>query len=136
MKNPVFDVLTQAIDGHFVVRLFDEVGPREIEPYLIFESADGDMLVHGWQRSGICSHVPPPVACNVYVDDIISVEMLSERFGEPHGRFDPRRPEFHRIVYVSKDGSPPLDGDMTHHRSRTGRRAPPSDKSDRMRGRY
>ena len=38
----------------------DEAGPRLIEPYLIFESADGDMLLHGWQQAGAFRRTPPP----------------------------------------------------------------------------
>lgn len=99
MKNSVFEKITQAIDEHRLLLLTDEAGLRVIEPYLIFESIQGDMLIHGWQQGGAYRKTPPPRWCNLHLDDIHAVEILAERFPKPHRDYNPRSVHFHRVVY-------------------------------------
>ena len=56
--NAVFHIITQAIDGHRLLNVVDEAGGRIVEPYLIYESDGGDMVLHGWQLA----HVPLSIA--------------------------------------------------------------------------
>lgn len=99
MKNPAFNRIVQAIDVHRLIAVQDEAGVRVIEPYLIFESAKGDMLLHGWQRSGAYRSLPPPRWCNLHLDDIVSVDPLPGRFAKPHEAYNPHSPNFHRVIY-------------------------------------
>src|SRR5687768_16505621 len=99
MKNPVFHTLTRAIDGHRLVVVTDEAGVRVMEPYLIFESKSGDMLLHGWQRSGAFRTDPPPRFCNLHLDDILAARLGSERFASAHHAYNPRSANFHRVLY-------------------------------------
>lgn len=99
MKNSPFNQIVQAIDVHRLIAVRDEAGVRVIEPYLIFESAKGDMLLHGWQRSGAFRRTPPPLWCNLHLDDILGVEALPGRFAKPHEDYNPRGPAFHRVIY-------------------------------------
>jgi hypothetical protein len=99
MKNSLFEKITRAIDKHAVLKVTDDAGARFIEPYLIFESTDGDMLLHGWQRGGAYRRTPPPRWCNLHLDDIAAVELLADRFSQPHGDYNPRSPNFHRVVF-------------------------------------
>lgn len=100
MKNPVFDQIIRAIDGHHVLEITDEAGVRVVEPYLVFESADGDMLLHGWQRAGAFRHTPPPRWCNLHVNDIAAVELRPEHFTQPHSDYNPASTQFHRVLYA------------------------------------
>lgn len=98
MKDSPFNRIVQAIDAHRLLKVVDERGARIIEPYLIFESSGGDMLLHGWQRTG-AGERPSPKWCNLHFDDMISVELMPGRFAEPHRDYNPRAPKFHRVIY-------------------------------------
>jgi hypothetical protein len=125
MKNTIFDQLTRAIDGRHVVRLTDEAGERVVEPYLIFESAKGDMLLHSWQIAGAFRRTPPPHWCNLHLDDIVAVRRLPERFVQPQRDYNPRSAHFHHVIY-EVDGYGPKRGASTvpKHR-RPPRHGPP-----------
>lgn len=141
MKNSLFEKITRAIDQHAVLKVTDEAGPRIIEPYLIFESAEGDMLVHSWQRNGAFRHTPPPHWCNLHLDDIVGVELLPERFSQPHRDYNPRSPSFHRVVFEI-NGRGPRRTPPTQDGTRVSppRRSPPtgngSTRSTRPSGRH
>jgi hypothetical protein len=123
MPRKIFDVLVRAIDSHRLVLVFDEVGPRVIEPYLIFESSEGDMLLHGWQRSGVFRSHPPPKWCNLHVEDLASVEVLTDRFARPHHDYNPRSAQFHRVIYELP--LQPRSNHSTTSRVQRERRRPP-----------
>jgi hypothetical protein len=106
MKNLLFDALTRAIDGHRLLRITDDAGARVIEPYLIFESAKGDMVLHGWQRSGAFRKTPPPRWCNLHVEDIFTIDVLPERFSKPHRDYNPHSTNFHRVIYAVDERGP------------------------------
>jgi hypothetical protein len=108
MKNSVFTVLTQAIDAHRLIGVVDEAGPRILEPYLIFESSQGDLLLHGWQRAGAFRETPPPRWCNLHLDDLASVEILDDHFAQPRPDYNPHGPAFHRVVYALESKRCPL----------------------------
>ena len=134
MKNPVFEVITLAIDGHHLLRITDEAGERLLEPYLIFESKEGDMLLHSWQRSGNYRSTPPPRFCNLHVEDIAAAELLEERFMQPHPGYNPKGSQFHRVLYAVDRG--PVAGRAAPSRSarlRSTRRSPPSSRARRTR---
>lgn len=99
MKDSTFHKIARAIDGHCLIVVTDDVGARIIEPYLVFESAAGDMLLHGWQRDGAFKESPPPDWCNLHLDDMLTVKVLAERFGQPRHDYNPRSSNFHRVIY-------------------------------------
>ena len=139
MKIPVFDQLTRAIDAHRVVAITDEVGTRVVEPYLLFESSGGDMLLHGWQRSGAFRTTPPPHWCNLHLDDIHSVELLAAQFAKPHAQYTPGGTNFHRVVYKLNDRGPESSASVAKSRLHPKRRGPPANRAGesdpRLRGR-
>lgn len=98
MKDSPFNRIVEAIDGHRLLKLVDDAGERIVEPYLIYESAAGDMLVHGWQRGG-AGERPSPGWCNVHLDDLVAVELMPGRFATPHPEYNPRWAGFHRVLY-------------------------------------
>lgn len=124
MPNPVFEIITRAIDQHRLLIVVDEAGERTIEPYLVFESAAGDMLLHGWQRAGAFRRQPPPKWCNLHIEDLASVEITSEHFAQPHADYNPRSPHFHHVLY---EVLPTRSASAVHAGSRVkrARRAPP-----------
>lgn len=128
MKNSIFNVLTQAIDGHWLLGVVDEAGPRVIEPYLIFESSQGDLLLHGWQRSGAYRQTPPPRWCNLHLDDLVTVEIIRTHFAKPHAHYNPASRAFHRVVYAigTRKGTSPAPA---HGRVERRRRGPPKRKA-------
>lgn len=127
MKNSLFEKITRAIDQHAVLRVMDDAGTRTIEPYLIFESAKGDMLLHSWQRNGAFRHTPPPHWCNLHLEDILAVELLAERFDRPRPDYNPRSPNFHRVVFEINGRGPRRAATATEPEPRTPprRRRPP-----------
>lgn len=125
MPNPVFEIITRAIDQHRLLVVVDEAGERMIEPYLVFESAAGDMLLHGWQRSGAFRRQPPPKWCNLHIEDLASVEITAEHFTQPQADYNPRSSHFHRVLY---EVLPARSAAAVHAGARVkrARRAPPS----------
>jgi hypothetical protein len=73
---------------------------RVIEPYLVFESVEGDLLLHGWQRAGAFRRTPPPRWCNLRIQNIDAVKPRPERFGQPHRGYNPASTQFHRVLYA------------------------------------
>jgi hypothetical protein len=132
MKNTVFANITQAIDEHRMLLVTDEAGPRLIEPYLIFESAAGDMLLHGWQQAGAFRNAPPPRWCNLHLDDIVTAQILDEYFAKPHRDYNPRSPQFHRVLYEIH-GATLVESrpSIPSPRVKRPRRGPPSRHADR-----
>jgi hypothetical protein len=129
MKNPIFHTLTRAIDSHRLVVVTDEAGMRVIEPHLIFESKSGDMLLHGWQRSGAFRSTPPPRFCNLHLDDILAVRLGPERFAGAHDGYNPRSAHFHRVLYeLDLDMKPSASADHSGSGRANGkpRQGPPS----------
>ena len=124
MKNSIFEKLIRAIDGHNVVLLRDYAGERTIEVYLLHETAAGDMSLHGWQRSGAADRQPPPTWINRHLEDILAVEISSERFERPHAGYKPDR--FHRVIYQIETKGPGAQGaPATHSRVHAPRRRSP-----------
>jgi hypothetical protein len=114
------------------VCVIDEAGPRIVEPYLIFESAEGDMVLHGWLRSGEFRHSSPPHWCNLHLDDVLAAEVLWEEFDHPHPDYNPHSPLFHRVVFEINGQGPRHAGAHDERQSRlppNARRAPPRRKS-------
>lgn len=97
--NAVFHIITQAIDGHRLLNVVDESGGRVVEPYLIYESDGGDMVLHGWQRSGGEIRDTRAGWCTIHLDDISVVEFMPGRFASPHPEYAMRRHGFKRVLY-------------------------------------
>lgn len=135
MKNTVFAVITQAIDERRLLLITDETGPRLIEPYLLFESLEGDMLLHGWQQAGAFRVLPPPHWCDIHVGDIRNIEMLSEHFPGPHRDYSPEQAKFHRVLYAIEPDAAVPDPRRGLRLQGERRRPPPgsSDVRNRMR---
>lgn len=129
MKNSLFESITRAIDQHAVLRITDEAGARLIEPYLIFESAQGDMLLHGWQRGGAYRRTPPPHWCNLHLEDILAAELLPDHFKQPHRDYNPRSELFHRVLFEIGGHGPRLAQPHAIPRTTPPRRSPPKSKN-------
>jgi hypothetical protein len=125
MKNSHLEKLTRAIDGHHVVLLKDQAGVRVVEVYLIHKTNRGPLSLHGWQRSGASGPEPPPKWLNRHLDDILSIEVSSERFDQPHPQYNPRR--FHHVMYeIDVNGPRPPVTSPAHSRVHgPKRRSPP-----------
>ena len=128
MNNSIFEKLTRAIDGHYLVTLQDDGGARVVEPYLIYESAAGDMLLHGRQLAGAYTQKPPPKWLNRNLEDIFAVELSSDQFWRPHAGYRPRSPTFHRILYeIDVNGPRPhRSASLRSRMLRPKRRSPPT----------
>jgi hypothetical protein len=133
MQESLFHRLTRAIDERAVVVVCDEAGERVIEPYLIFESAAGDMLLHGWQREGAFRDQPPPRWCNLYLEDIVDVKVTTERFLEPRPDYNASGGRFHRLVYELNPQRRAANRDVPERRPGRERRRPPQRTGSRRR---
>jgi hypothetical protein len=136
MRNPLFSHITRAIDAHELLIVTDEAGDRLIEPYLIYESKAGDMLLHSWQRSGAFRSSPPPRFCNLYLEDLIAVQRTGQSFRKPHRDYNPVSSQFHRVIYQLDEAGPQVPPkSAASTRVRPKRRGPPGSRSSTSAGR-
>lgn len=92
------DAVCRAIDGRCLVDVDYKGEGRIIEPYILFESADGAILIHGWQVEGAYVHTPPPDWCNLKMRHIGRLTILSRKFHQPQPGYNPHSRQFHRII--------------------------------------
>lgn len=62
--------LCDAIRGRKVLTVSYKDLIRVVEPYLLYESKNGAVILHAWQVSGDYEKTPPPDWCNMTVEDI------------------------------------------------------------------
>lgn len=56
------------------------------------------MTLHAWQVSGQWSKNPPPDWCDISLADVEWVELLAERFEQPHEGYNPESDRCHRVI--------------------------------------
>ena len=94
----VHDIVCRSIRAKRHVRLVYKGGERIVEPYLLFATRAGDLVLHGWQVAGAWETTPPPDWANLKLADVSSVVPLDRTYTEPHPGYNPDSPRFHRII--------------------------------------
>ena len=92
------DIACQPILAKQLVSLVYRGGDRTLEPYLLFATRAGDLVLHGWQVDGAWETTPPPHWANLTLADVTSIVPLDRTFTEPHPGDNPESPRFHRII--------------------------------------
>ena len=92
------DVICQAIRERRLLSVQYKGRERIVEPYLLFESKAGDLVLHGWQVDGAWENTPPPDWSNLKLADVSSVRSLDRTYAHPRPDYDPSSPRFHRVI--------------------------------------
>jgi len=94
----VLDALCQSIRAKQLVSLVYRGGERILEPYVVFATRAGNLLLHGWQVAGAWETTPPPHWANLKLADVSSLVPLDRTYTEPHPGYNPSSARFHRII--------------------------------------
>ena len=92
------DVICQAIRERRLLSVQYKGLDRVLEPYLLFESKSGDLILHSWQVEGDWEHSPPPDWSNLNLSDLSSVRPLDRTYAHPRPDYNPNSPRFHRVI--------------------------------------
>jgi hypothetical protein len=94
----ILDTACLSILAKRLVRLVYRGGERTVEPYLLFATRAGDLVLHGWQVAGAWETTPPPHWSNLTLADVSSIVPLDRTYTEPHAGYNPDSPRFYRII--------------------------------------
>ena len=105
--GPAVAAKRQAIEAAILSRNLLQVRGRGltriVEPYLLYESKAGALILHSWQVAGEFEESCPPDWCDLRLDEIYAVTVLDKRYERPHPDYNPNSKRFHRvIVYTPK----------------------------------
>lgn len=67
------------------------------EPYLLFESKKGDILLHGYKLSGEYETQPPPHWCHLNLKDINDYQIIGN-YAQPTPGYNPNSVQFFNIL--------------------------------------
>lgn len=88
--------LSQAIQSRQIVELdYEGQGLRKVEPYVLYESSEEQLLLSAYQISGYSAHGEPIGWKMFAVERLTSVRVLSETF-RPRDEYNPGH--YKRIV--------------------------------------
>lgn len=90
--------LRRAIRDRRIVRVVHKNRTRLVEPYLVYASQAGELVLHGRQIAGDYETTPPPDWCNLRLSDLTAVRVTPRHFVRPHPDYNPRSPQFHRVL--------------------------------------
>jgi hypothetical protein len=71
---------------------------RKIEPYLLYRSSNGQILLNGWQYDGESNSTPPPDWINVRLDSIEWVKIKEKTFGTTKQGYNPQSKAFKTVI--------------------------------------
>jgi hypothetical protein len=91
------DELTAAIDGRQVLAVRYKEADKVVEPYLVYRTKAGKVILHGWQTAGE-SEKNLPAWCNLSVDEIEEITPTGEAFNEPAAGFNPAGRMFYEVI--------------------------------------
>jgi hypothetical protein len=80
----VQDTLCESIRAKRLVSRVYKGGERIVEPYVLFATKAGDLVLHGWQVAGAWETTPPPHWANLKLADVSSVVPFDRTYTEPH----------------------------------------------------
>lgn len=92
------DVICQTIREKRLLTVLYKDLERVVEPYLLYESKAGKLVLHSWQVDGEYEKTPPPDWCNMSLSDISSVTAMDRTFDQPHPDYNPESSRFHRVI--------------------------------------
>lgn len=92
------DTICRAIRERKLVSVQYKGLERIVEPYRLFETKSGDLVLHGWQVEGVWENTPPPDWCNPKLSDISSVRPLDRTYAHPRPDYNGDSPRFHRVI--------------------------------------
>ncbi|MDO8542599.1 MAG: hypothetical protein Q7S40_19335 [Opitutaceae bacterium] len=95
----MLELLRKFISEKAVISVVYEGGTRVVEPYLVYESKDGNRVLHSWQQSGAWKHSPPPDWANLSVSKISSITPTEKSFDQPHPDYNPQSDRFHHVLF-------------------------------------
>jgi hypothetical protein len=90
--------IIEAIRNRNMLQIVCKGFSRTVEPYLIYESKEGRILLHGWQTEGEYDQTPPPDWCNLRIEDMTTVVILDQKYQSPHPEYKPRSKMFYRVI--------------------------------------
>ena len=70
------EIVCQSIHAKRLVSLVYRGGERIVEPYMLFATKAGELVLHGWQVDGAWETTPPPHWANLRLADISSLVPL------------------------------------------------------------
>ncbi len=91
-------VVRRAIESRQVVEVIHKGMRRVVEPYLLFESSKGDLVLHSWQIGGEYDETPPPDWCNMRISDISGIRDTGTAYSRPHPKYRRASRQFHRVL--------------------------------------
>ena len=76
---------------------------RVVEPYLLFATKAGNLVLHSWQVEGDYDKTAPPDWCNLRLSDIDAIAPLERFYGQPHQKYNPHN-QYLRQLHKTEGG--------------------------------
>jgi hypothetical protein len=86
-----------AIRARRYLRVRYDGGERLVQPHLVYQSKGERDVLHAWHTKGD-SVRKGPHWCNLSFDELTAIQLQAEHF-EPRPDYNPRSPNFHRVLY-------------------------------------
>ncbi len=92
------DQICDAIAKKQIIKVIYNEAERIVEPYLLFETAKGKLILHSWQLEGSWEKTPPPDWCNMSLEKISSITPLDKFYKSPQPEYNPHSNRFYKII--------------------------------------
>jgi predicted DNA-binding transcriptional regulator YafY len=92
----VEQIISDAIRGRKVLTVRYRNTNRVVEPYLLYETKDGEVTLHGWQVSG-GSRLRADW-CNLRISEISNATPTGQVYTQPHQGYKPSSSQFHLVL--------------------------------------
>jgi hypothetical protein len=94
----VYDIIAQAIRERRILELTYNNAVRRVEPYLIYESPRGDLILHSRQLGCEWNQSAPPDWCDMRIESICDALLFPDRYESPHPDYNPYSDRFDRRI--------------------------------------